>query len=466
MKKTVFTLSMSLSCVMLLTACHSTLRPVAYEKPVIQSAEQYKYADLKWVEISKLSNEKQAWWEIYHDPILSGLIQQLNHQNLTVQQAEARYRHAIALVDEQSAAYSPTLNLAAGANRGETKNLGKNRQFSSNLTASWIPDLWGRVAKAVEGQQANMQASAADVAAIKLSQQLLAADSYWNIRLYDAKLDVLKQTQQSYERSVRILQQQYQAGLIARADVIQAETQLKQVVTQQLEVQRSRYLQENILAILLGQSVADFDLNKAAYQFNTPKIPTQIPSRLLSQRPDVIRSERELALTHAQLGLAQTAWLPDISIGLDTALNSEVLSTLFQSPQSVWSIGIKAIGTIYDGGKRNAALKQAQANYEEKLAAYKHAVLTGWKEVEDGLIQATNFQLQLEEQQQLLKLSVENERVATQRYKAGLVSYLEVATAQNLRLGAEERLLELQQSHIKNSAQLVAALGGGMSIPE
>ncbi|NIE96030.1 efflux transporter outer membrane subunit [Acinetobacter sp. Tr-809] len=465
MKKTVFTLSMGLAVTMLLTACQSssTFKPAVYQQPVIQSAAQYKYADLQWIEASKIAATPQPWWEMYQDPTLSTLIQQLDQDNLSIQQAQAKYRHAMALLDGQRANALPSISMGGNANQTETKNAGKSRQFGANVAVSWIPDLWGRVAKAVEGQQANLQASAADLAAIQLSQQLLAAEAYWSIRLFDAKLDVLNQTQQSDQRSVRILQQQYQAGMIARADVIQAETQLKQVGLQLLELQRSRDLQENVLAVLVGRNVADFNLNKNRYQFSTPHILTQIPSRLLAQRPDVIRSERELAFTHAQLGLAQTAWLPDLTISLDSSANSQVFHTLLQSPNTAWSIGAKALGTLFDGGKRQADIQQAQANYDEKLAAYKHSVLTGWKEVEDGLLQAGHFQQQIAAQQQLLKLSVENERVAKQRYQAGLVSYLEVATAQNLRLSAEERLLELQQLHLKNSAQLVAALGGGMN---
>ena len=461
MKKTVFTLSINVATAMSLTACQSTTyKPASYQEPEIQSPAQYKYAGIAWIETSQISTKPQQWWEIYHDPTLSTLIQQLDQDNLSIQQAQAKYRHVMALLDGQRANALPSISMGGNTNQTENKNAGKSRQFGANVSVSWIPDLWGRVAKAVEGQQANFQSSAADLAAIQLSQQLLAAEAYWSIRLFDAKLDVLNQTQQSDQRSVRILQQQYRAGMIARADVIQAETQLKQVGLQLLELQRSRDLQENVLAVLVGRNVADFNLNKNRYQFNTPKIPTQIPSRLLAQRPDVIRSERELAMTHAQLGLAQTAWLPDLTISLDSSANSQVFHTLLQSPNTAWSMGAKFLGTLFDGGKRQADIQQAQANYDEKLAAYKQSVLTGWKEVEDGLLQAGNFQQQIAAQQQLLELSIENERVAKQRYHAGLVSYLEVATAKNLRLSAEERLLELQQLDLKNSAQLVAAFGG------
>lgn len=461
MKNKMFKLSITMTGCMFLAACQSTsFKPAAYKAPVIQSPQQYKYADLNWVEISQIKTSPQQWWQIYHDPVLSALIQKVNQDNLSLQQAHAKYRRALALLNQQRANFAPQVNLGGGIMHSENKNANSNRQLNANLTVSWIPDLWGRVAKAVEGQQANVQASVADLAAIQLSQQMMAAEAYWNIRLFDAKLDVIKQTAQSYQRSVYILQQQYQAGMIARADVIQAQTQLKQVDVRRLDLQRNRDLQENILAVLVGQTINDFNLDKNSYQFISPYIPTQIPSRLLVQRPDVIRTERELALTHAQLGLAETAWLPDLTISLESSANQQIFQNLWQSPNTAWSIGARVLGTVFDAGKRRADIQQAQANYDEKLAAYKYAVLTGWKEVEDGLLQATLFQQQIQEQQQLVNLSTENERVATQRYQAGLVNYLEVATAQNVRLAAQERLLELQQLHLQNSARLMAALGG------
>jgi len=435
--------------------------PPAYQQPVIQADTQYKYASLNWVQTQTLTPQTSQWWQLYQDTKLNTLIQQLNTENLTLKQAEARYRNAIALLDEQRSARLPSLGVEGTANRNGSKNNKATSQFSAGIQASWVPDLWGRVAKAVEGQQANLEASQADLAAVKLNQQLLAAQSYWNIRLLDLQLDVLRQTRQSYARSVQILKNQYQAGMIARADVIQAETQLKQVEIQQIERQRERNLQENILAVLLGQTVVQFQLGKQTAQFNVPTIPAQIPSHLLIQRPDVIRTERELAATHAQLGLAQTAWLPDLSIGLNGSLNNNIFSQLFQSPNYLWSIGLNTAATVFDGGKRKAGIDQAQANYDEKLAAYKQTVLTGWKEVEDGLMQSASLKHQASEQAQLLNLAHENERVVTQRYNSGLVSYLEVVTAQNLRLQAEQDRLELQQRQMINSMQLIAALGTG-----
>lgn len=454
----------SLSCMLILTACSSNAirHPPEYKIPIVQVNDQYKYTDLNWIQTSVIKASAEQWWNTYQDPVLSQLMEQLNQENLSLKQAEARYQQAQALLDIQRANRLPNITVNGSANRDAAKNTSTSGQFTLGLQASWVPDVWGRVAKAIEGQQANLEANQADLDAVRLNQQLLATEAYWNIRVLDAQFDVLEQTLKSYIRSVQILKNQYNAGLIARADVIQAETQLKQVQIQQIETTRDRNLQENILSVLQGKSVAQFQLSKQKQALTVPHVPTELPSQLLVQRPDVIRAERELATIHAQLGLAQTAWLPDVSIGLNGSLNNQIFSHLLQSPQYLWSTGLQTASIIFDGGTREAEIAQAQANYDEKLAAYKQAILIGWKDVEDALLQASSFKQQQVEQAKLFALATENEQVALRRYNAGLVSYLEVVTAQNLRLQAEQTTLQLQQLQLNNVAQLVAALGGGM----
>ena len=465
MQSSFFKSTILFSSIILLTACHhsAVIKPPEYKKPMIESPDHYKYASIPWVKSSENHVTKQLWWQIYQDENLNQLMQQLDRDNFTLKQAEARYQYAIALLDGQKAKRAPSVSLSGSIKQTKKKSSQSERDFSSGIAVSWIPDLWGRVAKSIEGQHANVQASEADLAAIRLNQQLLAADAYWMIRLLDLKLAIVEQAETSYRRSVQILQYQYKAGFIARADFIQAETQLKQVSIQSLELKRERALQENILAVLLGQSISDFQLVKTQYQFNIPNIPNQIPSRILNQRPDVIRTERELAVIHAQLGLAQTAWLPDVSIGLDASLNGQTFNTLLQSPQYLWSVGLNTVGTIFDGGLRQSEIAKSQANYDEKLAAYKQSILISWKEVEDALLKSHSFKEQLTEQQQLSDLAVENERVVMNRYKAGIISYLEVVTAQNLRLEADQAYVELQQLQMQNTMQLVAALGTSWS---
>ena len=188
-----------LSGLMILTACASTavLRPPEYQTPKIQVDEQYKYASLNWTATVALQPAGADWWQIYQDSMLSQLMQQLNQENLSLQQAEARFRYAHALLEQQRAARQPSLALNASANRSGGKNTASSGQFGSEIQASWIPDVWGRVAKAIEGQQANFEAAGAEFQAVKLSQQLLATEAYWNIRVLDAQINILRQTQQS-----------------------------------------------------------------------------------------------------------------------------------------------------------------------------------------------------------------------------------------------------------------------------
>lgn len=456
-------LSLSLMAIPLLSACQSdrVFKAADYQQPVLSHPLQYQYAGLNWVETSNLSAATADWWQVYQDPTLAALMQRLGKDNLSLQQAEARYRQAMSLVQQQQATGKPNLDAQGGVSRQGAKHSDDNNNYNAGLKASWVLDVWGRVALSVQAAQANAQASAADLAAIQLNQQLLAAEAYWQIRGFEQRLNLLVQTQASYQRAFEILQDQFRAGMIARADVIQAETQLKKVGIDLLVLQRERALAENILAVLLGQPVSEFKLPTQKLSLNPPAIPIQVPSRLLGQRPDVIQTERELVASHAELGLAQTAWLPDINIGLDASANSRVLSTLLQSPQYLWSVGLQAAGTIFDGGKRKAQIVQAQARYDERLAIYKHKVLTGWKEVEDALLQSESFRNELQQQQQLLDLAKENERVVQQRYQAGMISYLEVVVAQNLRLAAAQSIVQLQQKQMQNSAQLIAALGAG-----
>jgi len=309
-----------LSCLLVLTACSTTSvwSPPEYQTPSIQIDDQFKYAHLNWTEASSLKFSADSWWEIYQDPTLNQFIQQLNQENLNLKQAEARYQQVNGLLEQQRARRLPSVILNGSAIRNGEKHSSPNNQFNTGIQVNWMPDVWGRVAKAIEGQQANLEASQADLNAVKLNQQLLATEAYWSIRILDAQVDVLQQTQNSYLRSVQILTNQFKAGMIARADVIQAETQLKQVQIQLLEMQRERKLQENILAVLQGKSVAQFQLEKQQkHIFHIPHLPKQLSSHWLIQRPDVKRAERELAATHAELGLAQTAWLPNVTTKSD-----------------------------------------------------------------------------------------------------------------------------------------------------
>ncbi len=306
-----------------------------------------------------------------------------------------------------------------------------------------------------------MAASRADLAAVQLSMQTLAAQSYFKLRAMDQQLDLLAQTYETYNKSWQLINNQYQAGLIARADLIQAETQRQSVVVEQTRLKRERALQENAIAVLTGKISSNFELKPDLSARAVPAIPSQIPSLLLAQRPDIVKAERDLAATHTRLGLAQTAWLPDFNLSAEAALNGNKLVDILAAPERMWSLGLAFAANIFDRGSRQAKIYQAEAVYDQQVAVYRQAVLSGIKEVEDALIGLQSLQQETIQQKKLVELAEQNERVVNNRYQAGLVNYLELATAQNLTLNARRDQLNTNAAQLENSVQLIAAIGGG-----
>lgn len=468
MKKTYISLCITAWLSVNLTACTPmVIKPADYQAPALVLPGQYKYENsqqVDWQKIPKTPTRHEqhmgCWWLIFEDAELDRLLQQVAQSNQSIAQAQARYRQAQALVQQAQSQGKPSLGAAINASSSNNSQQDTNRQLSAAINASWMPDLWGRMGKLVEAERAGVAASEADLAAIRLNQQVLAAQAYFNIRVIDRQIELLNRTLTTYQKSLSLINNQYQAGLIALADAIQAETQLQSVNVQLTVLQRERALQENVLAVLVGQFVAEFGLPKNNLALTLPEAPIAIPSVLLNQRPDVISAERSLAATHLRWGLAQTAWLPNFNLTANTALNSNKLAEILRTPDRVWSLGASMAATMLDGGLRQSQIAQAQAQYEQQWAVYQQAVLTGWQEVESSLVNSKTLAQQARQQQILVALAQENERVVNNRYQAGLVNYLEVATAQNLTLNSERDALTITAQRLNSTIALIAALGG------
>ena len=268
----------------------------------------------------------------------------------------------------------------------------------------------------------------------------------------------------AYERSLQLTRHQYETGFVARADVIQAETQLQSLRAQVLEVERQRVLEEHALAVLAGRTPAQWRLPAVTEPVALPAVPAAppaLPASLLLRRPDIAAAERQVAAANARIGIAQSAWLPDLTLSAAGALQSGRLSGLFDAPARVWSLGPSLAFTLLDGGTRRAAEAQALAQHEEQSEAWRAAVLQAVREVEDALASLRLLAARQAQQQRLAELAAENERVVTARYEAGEITFLEVATAQNLALNSRQTLLDVQALRLQASMQLVAALGGG-----
>jgi NodT family efflux transporter outer membrane factor (OMF) lipoprotein len=446
---------------LLLSACASTPE---YQAPQIALPPAFVHA----APAAETPDIAADWWNAYADAELDRLLRQVGQANAELAQAEARWRQAMALVDAARALEQPQLGASATATRSgasrasSATGTGTGTALSTGLTLAWTPDLWGRVAQQRSAAEAGVEAQAALLDAARLALQLSAAQGYVRLRARDAQLALQARAETAYARSLELTRAQYQAGLVARADVIQAETQLQSLRTQVFAIGRQRALEANALALLAGATPAE--LRIAAHDQALPAmpaVPAALPAELLRRRPDLAAAERQLAAAHAQWGVSQRAWLPDLTLSASGGLQGGSLASLLDAPARVWSLGPSLAATLFDGGTRRAAEAQALAVYDAQAAAWRAGVLAAVRETEDALAQLALLSEQEREQQRLVALAAENEQVVGYRYAAGEISFLEVATAQNLALTARRDLLDVQADRLAASMALVAALGGG-----
>ena len=413
------------------------------------------------------------WWEVYNDPLLNDLQQQVNTSNLSLAQAEAAYRQARALVQSSRSEFFPTIGAEFDVTRSSsatvrnnqltttTSTSGARTNHSLSLNASWEPDLWGRIRRTVEASDNSAQASAADLENVRLSMQAQLAQDYFQLRSLDEQKSLLERTLVDYERSLQLTQNQYTAGIVARADVIRAQTQLKSTQTQALDVGIQRAQLEHAIALLVGKAPAEFDIAPAPLVASVPAIPLVVPSALLERRPDIAAAERRLAAANAEIGVAKAAWFPSLGLSANVGYQSNSMSNLLSLPNRFWSIGPSLAQTLFDGGARRAQTDQAIAAYDENVALYRQTVLTGFQEVEDNLAALRILEQEAQTQDEAVQLARKSVEIANNQYKAGLVSYLDVITAQATALESETSAVNIRNRQLAASVLLIKALGGG-----
>lgn len=455
--------------VLLLAACAGKS---TYRSPDIAMPWAFQHADATADAAVTIAEIDTEWWRVYADPDLDRLLRRVGEANAELAGAEARWRQALAQVDAARALVLPQVGAGAsitrsGGSAGTAGTGASTRQiYAAGLDLSWAPDLWGRAARTREAATADAQAQGAQVDAVRLALQLAAAQGYVRLRALDALLALQSQADAAYARSLQVTQLQYEAGLVARADVIQAETQLQSLRTQVFTISRQRALEANALAVLAGSTPAEYGIAAREGALPAvPPVPAALPIELLRRRPDLAVAERRLAASHARLGVAQTAWLPDLTLSASGTLQASNLARLLDAPARVWSLGPQLAATLFDGGARRANEVAFTAAYDEQAAAWRGGVLAAVRETEDALVQVATLAEQERQQQRLVELANENERVVGFRYEAGEISFLEVATAQNLALAARRAALDVRAERLAASMALVAALGGGWQPP-
>jgi NodT family efflux transporter outer membrane factor (OMF) lipoprotein len=321
--------------------------------------------------------------------------------------------------------------------------------------------LWGRIRRAVQSDQAQAQASAADLAATRLSVQSTLAQTYFRLRSYDAELRLYAQTVEAYKRSLQLTQNRYDAGVASQLDVESAKVQLNNALTQQQALRRQRAQLEHALAVLVGKPPSQFQLNDKRVQVSIPDVPVGLPSQLLERRPDIAAAERRVAAANAQIGVAQAAWFPDLTLTASGGYRADQWAQWLSAPFSFWSLGPALALTIFDGGAREARIDEARAAYEAQVAGYRQTVLTGLQEVEDYLVQTQSLAREQQTQSVALASARESLRLTTNQYEAGMIDYLSVVQVEAAALSAERDALSLAADRLVAAVQLIAALGGG-----
>lgn len=414
---------------------------------------------------------KGKWWEIYGDNELNALEEKLAIDNQTIKQYFANFMEARTLVAEARSQLYPTVGTTpsyarsqASANvgaPGATTNSGQTNLTTLPVDASWEPDLWGRVRNQIRAQQYNAQVSAADLEGERLTEQASLAEYFFEIRGQDALQAVLNQTVADDRKALDLTRSEYETGVGDEISVVEAENTLQnaQAASINLGVARAQY--EHAIAVLTGSDPSSFTIAVKALDAAPPPVPIGVPSQLLERRPDIAASERTMAEANAEIGVAQAAYYPTLTLSAGGGLESSTLKHLFDWPSRFWSVGPSVSETIYDGGLRRATVRQYTAIYNSDVAGYRQTVLTAFQQVEDALAAERILSQQIEQQQMAAQSAQKFVDLETARYDTGVDPYIDVVTAQGTLLADRQALATLHTEAMTASVQLIEALGGG-----
>jgi len=451
---------------LLLSAC--AVGP-AYQKPTAPEVSSFKEAG-DWMPAAPADAlERGPWWELFADPVLNQLAVRVEVSNQNVAVAVGAYAQARALVREQRAGLFPSASLnglearsrsAGDPATGTTGRTANNYQVS--LGGTWEPDVWGRLSRVADAGSASAQASAADLGAARLSAQGELAVNYFSLRQSDAQAALLTSTIAAYQRALNIIQNRYTAGIAAKTDLLQAQTQLANGQADATGLQRQRAQFEHAIAVLVGDAPGNFALAAIAdYQPVVPDVPVGVPSTLLQRRPDIAATERRAAAANTQIGIAQSAYYPKITLNASVGSGARGVADLFSAATSVWSLGLSAAQIAFNAGATGARVDGAEAAQAQAVARYRQTVLAAFRDVEDQLSATRVLQIQQALRQQASRSADQLEQQVLNRYRSGQVSYTEVITAQTTALSARRAVVQANADRQTTAVALIQALGGG-----
>ncbi|APJ04308.1 efflux transporter outer membrane subunit [Silvanigrella aquatica] len=447
-----------------LTAC--TVGP-DYNKVTFEFPENFKEtADNKWKKADpKDDHDKGKWWEIFQDPVLNKLEEQLNISNQNIAAAMSQYDQAQALLGQSVSGYFPNVSGSGGATRQRSSATSvspatESTGMNGTLSATWVPDLWGSVRRNVEASKAGAEASAAQLANVKLTAQASLAQYYFQILSADNDQKLLDDTTENYKKELEIVEQRKSAGTASESDYAQAATQYEQAQALALDNKITRAQYEHAMAVLLGNTPSEFYLEAKQAKLIPPDVPLVLPSELLERRPDVAQAERLVEQANAQIGVAIAAYFPNFNITANGGYSSSTFANLFNLPALFWSLGGNLTETLFDGGLRGAKVDAAKANYKALAAQYKQTVLSAFQNVEDNLA-ATRILKEEEEFQKNAAAHAQTvENLITHGYEVGTNTYSDVINAQTTSFTAQKTVNGISAKRMASTVNLIAALGG------
>ncbi len=448
-----------------------------YVRPSAAAPVQYREAKGWKVAEPRDDVLRGAWWEMFNDPRLNEFENQVDITNQNLAAAEAQFRQARAQVRAARAAFFPTITGApsvsrsrtsantTGGSRGSSSGPGGTSAVNDFLLSgdvTWELDIWGRVRRLVESSRAGAQASAGDLETTRLSVQAELALDYFQLRTLDAQKELLDTTVIAFQKFLDLTKNRYNSGVAASADVLQAETQLKTTKAQAIDVGVQRSQLEHAVALLIGKPASDFSIPVSPlHAMGPPSIPAGLPSDLLERRPDIAAAERRVAAANAQIGVAEAAFYPTVTLSASGGLASSHLADWLTWPSRLWSIGSGLSETVFEGGFRRAQTDQARAAYDTTVAIYRQTVLTGFQEVEDNLAALRILKEEGGVQGDAVKAARQSVVVTTNRYNAGTASALDVITVQTIALNDEVTAVNILGRRMSAAVLLIKALGGG-----
>jgi NodT family efflux transporter outer membrane factor (OMF) lipoprotein len=478
LQDTQFGLGSVLAVALLVSGC--TVGP-NYHRPTAPTAPAFKESAVPvpppnppnggWKQVAPNDSAiRPNWWDIYQDPELNKLEDQVAVSNQTLKASYEQYMQARAAVQVARSQYYPTLQAGAGASQNRISNnrplhlSGTGAKFSDFILqgqAIWEPDFWGTVRRTVESQRATAQATAGDLANVDLSLRSELAMDYFELRGLDTQQQLLDNTVQQFQVYLGLTQARFRGGVATDSDVALAQTQLDQTRAQAIDIGVARAQFEHAIAMLTGVPASNFSLPPAPLDLELPQVPLGVPSQLLERRPDIAAAERRTDAANAQIGIAIAAYYPTITLNGGGGFESQRFGTWFQGPSSLWSLGGSASELLFDAGRRHALTEEARHGYELNVANYRQTVLLAFQEVEDNLSSLRILNSESVAQLRAVDSARRSLSISTYRYKGVVTTYLEVIIAQTTQLSNERTAADITTRQFAASVQLVKALGGG-----